>query len=94
MIRVKFFSILAELAGTREIEIETKTNSYIPEIIPLIFNKTNKKLKKKIFDDDKGFFKDFITVVLNEKVLNKDEILTKKLNDGDILAILTPIEGG
>jgi len=94
MVRIKLFSILAELAGKREIEIKIDNKLTVKEILPLIFSETNEKFKKFIYDEKNNFLKEFINIVLNEKILRKEEINNVLLKNEDILALLTPIEGG
>ena len=94
MIHLKLFSILAELAGFREFEFEIGNEITIFDLLLILFEKTPKKFKDYIYNEEKELLKDFIIIVINEKVLDKKEINALKLKNGDIIAILTPIEGG
>ncbi|MHA1311329.1 MAG: MoaD/ThiS family protein [Candidatus Helarchaeota archaeon] len=93
MVIIKFFSILAEITGFRELEIPLTNDIMIEDLITIIFSKTNEKFRNYIANSD-GSLKDFITIVLNEKILSKEDIISKKIVNDDIVAFLTPIEGG
>jgi len=93
MVLIKFFSILAEKAGTREIKIPIQDGIKFLQILSKIFNQTDEELKKYICKED-GTLKSFITIVVNESVISQNEISNLKLSNKDVVAILTPIEGG
>ncbi|MBD3227563.1 MAG: hypothetical protein GF329_05175 [Candidatus Lokiarchaeota archaeon] len=94
MVNIKLFSILAEKANKREFNIEIEDEILFLNIIPKIFQATNRIFKSYVFDIDKNSFNDFITIVINEKIADKNEIMNKVINNDDTIAFLTPIEGG
>lgn len=94
MVRIKLFSILAEKANKREINIEIEGTIPFINLVPRIFEETNENFISYIFDDRKDSFKDFITFVINEQIIDKKKIMDKVVNNNDVIAFLTPIEGG
>ena len=94
MIHLKLFSILAELAGFRDFEFETRKVISFFDFLSILFEKTPKKFKDYIYNEEKELLKGSITIVVNEKVFDEKEIYALELKNGDIIAILTPIEGG
>lgn len=94
MVRIKLFSILAEKANKREFDIDINDDTPFQRIIPKIFEKTNEDLRKYIFNEEKNYFKDFINIVINQEVIDREIVKTKVIKNNDVIALLTPIEGG
>jgi molybdopterin converting factor small subunit len=94
MVRIKLFSILAEKANKREFEVKIDDDIPFHKIIPEIFKKTNDDLKRYIFDEEHNYFKDFINIVINQEVIDRKLVNTKIIKNSDVIALLTPIEGG
>ncbi len=52
------------------------------------------RFRKVVFDPDTGTLNDNINVVLNDSLLQSPDVSSVRLNDGDILILLTVFSGG
>jgi molybdopterin converting factor small subunit len=57
-------------------------------------NRKGKAFQQEIFNPGTTILKDFITIVLNGRVIPHDALLVTKIVDGDEIAWLPPILGG
>ncbi len=51
-------------------------------------------LQREIFNPGTSTLKDFITIVLNGRIIPHDALMTTTIADGDEIALLPPILGG
>lgn len=84
MVTVKIFGLLRLDTGLKEIKVEART---VKDIYPVLLEET-----KKINPESKITSKDIdgCIVVVNNTQTNKNA----KLNDGDIVMLMSPVCGG
>ena len=91
-IKIKYFNILREAAGTKE---EFYSFSSIPAIQTALkeaCSRHNSALKEKLFEES-GKVKPAILIFLNSQLVNCDR-LDQKLSDNDELYLFPIISGG
>ncbi|MFQ6050252.1 MAG: ubiquitin-like small modifier protein 1 [Candidatus Hydrothermarchaeota archaeon] len=89
MPKVKYFAVFKEKTKKREENIKGGT---IKEILNEIADQYGDEMRKLIFDE-RGNLRDYVTILLNSKIVKIDEI-DKKIGENDEIAIFPPVSGG
>jgi MoaD family protein len=84
---VKLFSVIRIQIGSAELDLEMPEGSTIKDLLDYLEEKYEQQLDK-IFRSKDGSY------MFNTTINGKNSDVTAKLNDGDIVALLTPVCGG
>ena len=95
MIRVttRFYAFIRERVGKQEEVIELSDEATVGDFLKKLAEKYERELMGYVFDSDKRLRSGF-AIALNGENLNPEELLSRKLKDGDVVVILPPIAGG
>lgn len=91
--KVKYFTVLRELIGKKEEEIELKRATTVGDLIALIAQRHGREVESYLYDAD-GKVKSFLQFLVNGKSIATLGGLETKLTNGDIVAIIPPVGGG
>lgn len=86
--KVILYGILRSIAGRKDLDLDSTTVSGAEEEMSRRFGP---RMRQYLYDQDAV---ESLTVVLNGRVLSKDEARTAKLQGEDVLELLSPIGGG
>ena len=93
-IKVRYFTTLRELAGTKEEELEMKEGSSLAELV----EKVSLKYSKEAFDymhvKESGKIDPSIHFLVNGVPTHSLRGFETELKEGDVVAIIPPIGGG
>jgi MoaD family protein len=89
MITARFYTILREALGTDRIEVEARN---VEEALDAIERALGRGFKETLMED--GRIKKTFILLLNGRVVNKDDLGGTPLQDGDIIHFFPPIAGG
>jgi len=91
-VKVRFFTVLRELAGSKEVvlsfEEETVT---IQNVVSRLVEAYGREFKRYIYNPN-GCVREFLQFLVNGR--NIDAVSGRTLEDGDVLAIVPPVGGG
>ena len=87
---VKFYAGLKEKIGKSEVDVKANNPK---EAIDALKYKLGDNFSRWVLGKD-GLIKDYYVFLVNEQIVNKENLNTKKLKEGDILHIFPPIAGG
>jgi molybdopterin synthase sulfur carrier subunit len=91
--RWKLFADLAEVAGDREVEVDTEGESRtVGDALDALLD-THPDLRDRVLDDS-GTVADHINVLRNGEDVSAGEGLETPLEAGDELALFPPVSGG
>ncbi len=90
---VKYLGGLSLATQVDQELVQAKKNILGNLIIELAKNK-GKALQQEIFNPGTTILKDFITIVLNGRIVPHDALLSTQISEGDEVALLPPILGG
>lgn len=90
-IKVKFFSILREVFGTEEKEVELKSGSNILDLLNILCDSPHRR--ETIFGDSSEP-KTYILIFKNGKPIQSLNGIQTKLREGDTVTIFPAIFGG
>jgi sulfur-carrier protein len=95
-ISVRFFTVLREVIGKKEEQLEFSENEKVTinSVLTLLANCYGKPFIEYVFDPHKGGIRGFLQFFINGKsaeALNGPET---EMRDGDVLAIVPPVGGG
>lgn len=90
---VRYFTVLREVTGKREEEIDAKKGSTIEDILNFLNGKYGKEFEKYVLSGrrHKGLK---LLFLMNGQNIEQLEGLKTKLYDGSILTIMPPVAGG
>ena len=88
-VRVRFYGVVHDEVGLREVEYILSDGSKVMDLINLIVS-SKPALKEMVYDEE-GNFRDYLEIALNQVSLID---LYNELNDGDLIQIMPPIGGG
>lgn len=92
-ITVKFFTILREIVGKKEEELEFSKGTTVKELLKHLSENYGQAFKEYIFDK-RGRAKGHLEFLVNGKSITTLKGFQTKLNDGDKIAIIPPVGGG
>ncbi|WP_135853865.1 ubiquitin-like small modifier protein 1 [Halorussus salinus] len=87
----KLFADLAEIAGGKEVEVETEPGETVGDALAALVA-ARPGLEERIYDD--GELRDHINVLRNGTNVRADDGLDTELDAGDELALFPPVSGG
>ncbi len=90
---VKYLGGLSLASKVEQELVQTKKKILENLIIELAGSK-GKALQQEIFNPGTTTLKDFITIVLNGRIVPHDALFSTQISDGDEVALLPPILGG
>ncbi len=90
---VKYLGGLS-LATQVEQELVQAKKDLLGNLILDLANNKGKALQQEIFNPGTTTLKEYITIVLNGRIVPHAALLTTKIADGDEIALLPPILGG
>jgi len=88
----KLFADLAEVAGDREIRVETEPGATVGDALDELLD-AYPALRDRVLDDD-GNVADHINVLRNGENVRAGDGLATTLQSGDELALFPPVSGG
>ncbi len=96
IVKVLFFTSLREITGIKEkiVELTSMDEMTIDKILEVLKNQYGKSFLEYIYDSKTNNVRGFLQFLVNGKSIPSPNVLTTKLNDGDVLAILPPVGGG
>lgn len=91
-VKTRYFAMLREATGMREEELDVPEDLTLIDFIKHIAER-HEKLKKILFNENGELRKGF-AVAHNTVTVPRDEILLRRVKDGDEVVVLPPIGGG
>lgn len=91
-VKVKFFALIRELVGVRELDIDIANGMRVIDLLKLLAEKLPSGFRDYVFNSDE--VSDSIIILVNGKGLKELNGLATELNEGDEIAILPPVSGG
>jgi molybdopterin synthase sulfur carrier subunit len=88
----KLFADLAEIAGGKEIEVETGPDETVGAALAALVE-AHPDLENRIYDDE-GDLREHINVLRNGTNVHNEAGLDTELAAGDELALFPPVSGG
>ena len=88
----KLFADLAEIAGGKEIEVETEPGETVGAALSALVE-THPGLEDRIYDEE-GELRDHINVLRNGTNVHAEDGLETELEESDELALFPPVSGG
>ena len=89
MITARFYTILREKLGVDKIQVEARN---VAEALDAIERALGRGFKEILMED--GRVKKTFILLLNGRVVDKDNLEGTQLKDGDIIHFFPPIAGG
>lgn len=90
--KVKFFANFREATGESEIEIKPEGNIGI--LIEQLVDKFGEELKNQLYESKKRKIRKSVNILVNDRQIDLDGELEKKLSDNDVIKIFPPVSGG
>ena len=87
--KIKVFALLRQIIGVKEFELNFSGDLTVFNLLNLFVEKFGEKVYHYLFNED-GKVKESYLFLLNRKIVT----LEKKVENGDVLAILPPLIGG
>jgi len=91
-IKVKFFALLREATGTKEVEEEVEEGTTVKGLLERLSNKLPKRFRELVFEGQEVSRN--VIILVNRRGIRELEGLETKLKDGDEVALLPPVSGG
>ncbi len=91
-VKVKFFALLREAAGTKEVEEEVEEGTTVRGLLERLSSKLSTKFKELVFEGQEVSRN--VIILVNRRGIRELEGLETKLKDGDEVALLPPVSGG
>jgi molybdopterin synthase sulfur carrier subunit len=88
----KLFADLAEIAGGKEVEVETEPGETVGAALSALVE-AHPDLEDRIYDEE-GDLRDHINVLRNGANVHAEDGLETELKPGDELALFPPVSGG
>ena len=95
-IKVRFFTVLREITGSREQTVELPENEKmtVEQVLHILAEKHGSSFREYIYDKKTQEVRSFLQFFINGKSTSAFEGLKTELNNGDTLAIVPPVGGG
>ncbi|MHC1601411.1 MAG: ubiquitin-like small modifier protein 1 [Candidatus Nezhaarchaeales archaeon] len=91
-IKVKFFALIREIAGAKELEIEVKESMRVIDLLEELANMLSEKFRDYVFEGNE--VSKSLIILVNGKGISEMKGLETELRDGDEVALLPPVSGG
>ncbi len=91
-VKVKFFAILREAAGTKEVEEEVEEGTTVRGLLERLSNKLPSRFRELVFEGQE-ITKNLI-ILVNRRGIRELDGLETKLKNSDEVALLPPVSGG
>jgi len=91
-VKVKFFAILREAAGTKEVEEEVEEGTTVRGLLERLSNKLPSRFRGLVFEGQE-ITKNLI-ILVNRRGIRELDGLETKLKNSDEVALLPPVSGG
>ncbi|MFX1311926.1 MAG: MoaD/ThiS family protein [Promethearchaeota archaeon] len=92
IVKVLYFAELKEITGKEEEEFDLSIHN-LKNLVDLLINKYH-RFNEIIWDEKLQKLNNNISIIINTQPIHGENILTKQLNEEDIIAFLLPISGG
>ena len=92
-IKVKTFANLRDILGKSEIEYEIKQGNTLRYLLENMCQKYGKSFEHQIKDSSTGAIVPFL-LLINDKTFRSVADLDTPLNEGDVVTIMLPFDGG
>ncbi|MFX1454410.1 MAG: MoaD/ThiS family protein [Promethearchaeota archaeon] len=93
IVEVLYFAEFKDITGKEKEKFELSSNR-LNELIDLLLGKYGLRLRKLLWDHRIQRISNLISIIINNKPLLQKNPLEAHLNDGDVIAFLTPVSGG
>ena len=92
-VKVKTFANLRDIVGKSEIEYEIKQGNSLAYLLENMCQRYGKPFEHQIKDRSTGAIVPFL-LLINEKTFRSLTDLNTPLNEGDVITIMLPFDGG
>ena len=92
-VRVKTFANLRDIVGNSEIEYELEQKNTLGNLLDSMCQRYGKHFEHQIKDRSTGDIIPFL-LLINEKTFRSIADLNTPLNEGDVVTIMLPFDGG
>ncbi|MFC1754830.1 MoaD/ThiS family protein [Thermoproteota archaeon] len=92
-ITVKYFAMVRDVTGKTEDFLDFQKETTAQNMLSLLFDIYGKDFKRNICTSD-GLLRDGLIFLLNGEVVNRNDLGSKMLKEGDVAAIMPPVGGG
>ncbi len=92
-VAVRFFTVLREITGKREVEIETPNAINIQDVLNHLSKLYGSRFVDYVFDE-KGSPRGYLQFLVNGRSATTLQGFETTLKDGDRVAIIPPVGGG
>ncbi|MHA1987313.1 MAG: MoaD/ThiS family protein [Promethearchaeota archaeon] len=93
IVEVLYFAEFKDITGKEKEKFEL-SNNQLKNLIDSLMNKYKLPLRNLLWDEDSQNLSNMISVIINNQALLQENPLLAHLNDGDVIAFLTPVSGG
>ncbi len=88
----KFFTVLREISGKREEEMDFPENINLEEALMRMSEKHDQRFRDYLYNEKENIRSHLQFLINNRSITNQD--FKSRLKDGDKIAILPPVGGG
>jgi len=92
-VTVKFFTVLRELTGKKEDEIELPNTITVEELLSLLSERHGQGFTDYVYDE-KGRVRDHLQFLINGRSITNLQRFETRLEEGNTFAIIPPVGGG
>ena len=94
-ISVRFFTVLRELIGQKEIVVEfAERHITVKRLLESLVRRYGKEFKEYVFDPVSNYVRGHLQLLVNGRNIASLSGLDTRLEDGDVFAIIPPVGGG
>lgn len=86
---INVFTTLKEAIGTGRVEVE---GNNVGDLLDELARRFGQRFRNELYDGDK--IKEYFILLLNGRVVDKKQIQSTVVKDGDVMHIFPPIAGG
>jgi len=91
-VKVRFFALLREVAGIKEVEEEVEEGATVRGLLERLSERLPRRFRELIFEGQEVSRN--VIILVNRRGIRELEGLETKLKDGDEVALLPPVSGG
>jgi len=92
MLKINLYTIYRSIAGERSVELDIEDGSSLSTVLTKLFA-LHPQLETEFLDDE-GAIREHVSMFIAGKEVYGTEGLETKLNNGEIIDIIPPVEGG